>query len=76
MSKFRKSAHDAPERRTKKPSQPGRIRDGALGVYRGDHLVAQVGPKATAVTAARLSGVADVVLGEKDGRPAWLCKGR
>lgn len=76
MSKqqFRVSAYDAPAPRKVKPSLPGQIADGKLGVYRHDGaLVGQVGPKATAATAGRFTKNPGMVLGKKDGRPAWVC---
>lgn len=52
--------HDAPRLVKPKITTPGQIQPGKLGIYKGDHLVAQCGPKATSVTCRRL-GVVDAV---------------
>jgi hypothetical protein len=50
--------HDAGKRKARTLPTPGKIQPGKLGIYKGPHLVAQCGPKATAVTARRF-GVVD-----------------
>jgi hypothetical protein len=75
-TKYRTDGRDArpPERAPKPQDKPGTIGAGKLGVY--DHrgrLRGQVGPKATAATAARFTGQHGSKLGTgPDGKPAWL----
>lgn len=73
MTKFRKSTHDAPERRAAKQTTPGNVGDGKIAVYDGrGRMRGQVGPKATAATVSRFHGQLGSTLGTKDGKPAWI----
>ncbi len=61
-----RTGHDAPEPKVTTITTPGRIQPGKIGIYKRDHLVAQVGHLATEVTCRRF-GVEDAVF--KNG--AW-----
>jgi len=63
--------HDAPKPVKAKTTTPGKIQPGKIGVYRGDFLVGQCGPKATELTALRF-GARDAKLGRRNGAPAWI----
>jgi len=65
----------APTPRKTKPTKPGQVPEGKLGVF--DHkgrLRGHVGKLASAATAARF-GVPDAELTTIEGRPAWRGKG-
>jgi hypothetical protein len=54
--------------------EPGTVPPGRLGVYDGKgNYRGHVGHRAGAATAARFINRADVKLGTKDGRQAWVC---
>ncbi len=66
---------DAPTpRKATKQSKPGTLPDNRIGVYdRALRLRGHVGPKATAITAARFNGELGSTLGTgPDGKQAWL----
>jgi hypothetical protein len=74
-SKFRTNTPDAPAPfKPTKVIRPGVIPPNRLGVYDGQgRLRGQVGPKATASTAARFHGQLGSKLGKgPDGKQAWL----
>ena len=68
---FRTRTHDALTPRRVTRTEPGKIQPGKIGVYRGDFLVGQCGPKATELTALRF-GARDAKLGRRNGAPAWI----
>jgi hypothetical protein len=68
MKKYR-TGHDAPETVADKPITPGKIQPGRFGIYKGEFLVGQCGPKGTAATARRF-GVMDA----KFTKDAWRGK--
>jgi hypothetical protein len=56
-----------------KKRKPGTVPPGRIGVYdAGGNLRGHVGPKATEVTATRLTEQLGHVLSKRDGRPAWV----
>jgi len=58
---------------SKKDRKPGEVPPNRIGVYdAAGHLRGHVGPKATSVTAARLTEQHGAKLGKKNGRTAWL----
>jgi hypothetical protein len=58
---------------SKKQRKIGEVPKNRIGVYdQHGHLRGHVGPKATSATAARFTEMHGAVLGEKDGRKAWL----
>ena len=63
--------HDAPKRKARTLPTPGKIAPGRLGIYRGENLVGQCGPKATSVTCRRF-GVMDAKLTKKNGALSWV----
>lgn len=74
-NKFRTNTPDAPAPfKPSKTIRPGVIAPNRFGVYDGrGRLRGQVGPKATASTAARFHGQLGSKLGKgPDGKPAWL----
>jgi hypothetical protein len=58
---------------SKKKHKVGEVPEGRHGVYDANgHLRGHVGPHATSATATRFTEQRGAVLGEKDGRKAWL----
>lgn len=56
-----------------KKRKTGEVPPNKIGVYDASgNLRGHVGPKATSVTATRFTEQHGAVLGEKDGRKAWL----
>jgi hypothetical protein len=58
-----------PPKAKEKPT--GRVPHGRLGVYAGKSLVGHVGPKATAVTAARFGAHRAKLGKDADGNDCW-----
>ena len=73
MAKYRTTGPDVHAGTAREVGKPGKIGDGKIGVYDAQlRLRGQVGPKATASTAARFHGQLGSTIRTVAGRKAWV----